>query len=129
MPLAVVRRTRAALLFAAVVAAGTFTASACARAPRRAGRGAPEPQAVTTVRVQNQNFLDMNVYVIQGGARSRLGTATGNSTTRFTIPATLVHTLSQLRFLADPIGGRGSPVSEEITVSPGDEVTLTIPPS
>lgn len=125
MPSFAPRRLRAALVLA--LAAGTLPA-ACARSARMTKGGPRAPQEATTVRVQNQNFLDMNVYVIQGGARTRLGTATGNSTARFTIPASLVHTLTQLRFFADPIGGRGTPVSEEITVSPGDEVTLTIPP-
>ena len=52
--------------------------------------GPPGGQAVTTVRVQNQNFSDANIYVLRGGVRSRLGTVTGNSTARFTIPATFV---------------------------------------
>jgi hypothetical protein len=35
--------------------------------------------------------------------------------------------MAPLRFLADPIGGNRAPVSDEIAVEPGDEVTLTIP--
>ena len=33
-----------------------------------------------------------------------------------------------LRFLCDPIGGQGLPVSEEIVVQPGDVVGLVVPP-
>lgn len=121
------RARAAAVLLSVALAVGTLPAAACARRSFKGG-GAPAQQERTTVRVQNQNFLDMNVYVLRGGVRSRLGTATGNSTAVFTIPPSFVQTLTQLRFLADPIGGRGAPVSEEITVSPGDEVTLTIPP-
>lgn len=89
-----------------------------------------EAQRVTTVRVQNQAFLDMNVYVSRGGGgRTRLGTVTGNSTAVLRIPRSMVQMLTALRFAAVPIGGRSQPVSEEITVSPGDEVGLLIPPN
>jgi len=72
----------------------------------------------------------MTVYVISGGQRIRLGQATGNSKSKFTIPAYLIgYGIQPLRFLADPIGGNRLPVSEEINVTAGDEVVLTIPPS
>ena len=87
-----------------------------------------EPQPVTRLRVQNQAFLDMTIYVYRGPQRLRLGTANGNSTTRFTIPATLLFGATPLRFQADPIGSNRASISEEITVAPGDEVTLLIPP-
>jgi hypothetical protein len=115
-------------VLAAALAAGAVSGAACARPARAGARGAREPQEATTVRVQNQNFLDMNIYVVRGGVRARLGTVTGNSTARFTIPVSYVQSLTSLRFLADPIGARRAPISEEITVSPGDEVTLTLPP-
>lgn len=88
------------------------------------------PPAKTTVTVDNQSFLDMTVYVLSGGQRIRLGQATGSSKSKFTIPAYLIgNGIQPLRFLADPIGGNRLPVSEEINVSAGDEVVLTIPPS
>jgi len=86
-------------------------------------------QAPTTLQVLNQQFTNMTIYVLRSGQRFRLGLATGNATTAFVIPRTLVRQqLIQLRFLADPIGGSGAPISDEITVSPGDSVQLTIPP-
>jgi hypothetical protein len=71
----------------------------------------------------------MNIYVYRSSQRVRLGTATGNSVTRLTIPANLLFGATPLRFQADPIGGSRSPISSEITVAPGDEVVLTIPPN
>lgn len=118
-------RSRLALLLLAVGAA-TLPAGGCYRSAK--GSGAPAAEQPTTLRVRNQNFLDMNIYVLRGGVRSRLGTATGNSTATFRIPPSFVQVLTVLRFQADPIGGRSAPVSEEITVSPGDEVELLIPP-
>ena len=94
----------------------------------KGSRSAPIPQPRTTVRVENQGFADMTIYAIRSGQRVRLGQASGNSTTTFTIPANLIFGATPLRFLADPIGGRRTPVSEEITVQPGDQVRLVIPP-
>lgn len=101
--------------------------SACA-SRSRAGRNAPK-QPPTYVEVQNQNWTDMTIYVFpgQGGQRIRLGTVTGTSTSTFLIPSHLVFGATSLRFLADPLAGSSNPVSEAITVTPGDTVTLTIP--
>ncbi len=72
----------------------------------------------------------MVIYLLQGGGgtRIRLGTANGNSTSTFTIPQQYVFGVSSLQFLADPVGGTRTPVSDQIQVSPGDQVRLIIPP-
>jgi hypothetical protein len=88
-----------------------------------------EPVPPTYLRVENQAYLDMTIYVYRSSQRIRLGTATGNSVTRLRIPENLIFGATPLRFQADPIGGSRSPISSEITVTPGDEVVLTIPPS
>ena len=101
------------------------TSAGCAGRSRQA---APEPTESAAVQVQNQGFSDMVVYAINGGQRIRLGLAAGNSTNTFTIPRHLIRGAGGIRFLADPVGGNRTPVSEEMTVNPGDVVTLTIPP-
>jgi len=47
----------------------------------------------------------------------------------FTLPADIVRSSPQLRFELHPIGGRGNPRTETISVQPGDQLELTIPPS
>ena len=101
-------------------------ASACKTFSR--GSDDAEQRQLTLLQVDNQGFLDMNVYAARNSQRVRLGTATGSGKTNFTIPPGLVTGLTPLRFVADPIGGRRASVSEEITVAPGDTVVLTIPP-
>ncbi len=91
-------------------------------------QSAPDPNAAATVEVQNQGFADMTIYALSQGARVRLGFAGGHSTSRLPIPAYLVQGGRQVRFLADPIGSSRAPVSEEISVEPGETVELTIPP-
>lgn len=118
-------KTLRALLAVAVVT-GSVATSACGGARAGGPRGTDPP---TMLQVDNQRFLDMNIYLItSGGARIRLGTANGNSTTTMRIPATYVFGGSEMRFLADPIGAQSSPVSQSITVFPGDNVRLIIPP-
>jgi len=102
--------------------------SACSRNPGSGASQVAQQQEQITVRVENQGFSDMTIYVIQSGQRVRLGLANGNSTAKFKIPRSMIFGLSQLQFQAHPIGGRGDPVSETITVGPGDEIRLVIPP-
>src|SRR6476661_6032251 len=117
------RARRAAWMFA--LACATLAAG-CSQ--NKQSDQAAEPTPVTRLRVQNQAFLDMTIYVYRGPQRLRLGVANGNSTTRFTIPSSMIFGATPLRFQADPIGSNRQSVSEEITVNPGDEVTLQIPP-
>jgi len=91
-------------------------------------RSAPDPQAETTVRVENRNFLDMTVYVLQNSQRIRLGMVAGLSTQVFTVPGYLVRGAGQLQFELHPIGGRGNPRTESISIRPGDEINLIVPP-
>jgi len=106
------------------LAAAMGFASACVTS---GGRQAAQDRPVTTVQVDNQALYDMTVYVIRSGQRIRLGLATGLSKTRFTIPQGILFGLTSLRFVADPVGGRSTPVSEEIMVQEGEEVVLRIP--
>lgn len=91
--------------------------------------GTAQAQAKTTLTVNNQNFLDFTIYLLSGGQRIRLGDARGNSRTKLTIPSQYLFGLTTVQFLADPIGARRTPVSQSISVSPGDEIELVIPPN
>lgn len=122
------RPLTARLLRVAAAALLTLAAApACHSTPETAGE-APTPEAKTTLRVENRRFNDMTIYVLRGTQRVRLGTATGNSTTRFTIPPHLIFGATSLQFLADPIGGTDTPVSQAIVVTAGDEIELQITP-
>ncbi|MGQ0648698.1 MAG: hypothetical protein ACT4P7_14150 [Gemmatimonadaceae bacterium] len=103
-----------------------LSAAACGGA-RQGSAGTAQP--TTTVRVENQSYLDMVIYLIAGSQRIRLGTAGGNSTTTLRIPQQYVFGVSSLQFLADPIGSNRTPISDTIAVSPGDQVRLMIPPT
>ena len=127
------RRGRMALTRMATVVAVAAALAAPVACMHRGERNPDDEQQAgpTTVQVVNQGFADMTIYVVSdAGQRIRLGLATGNSSQTFTVPRSMVNGgATTIRFLADPIGGTRSPVSDQLTVSPGDNVVLTIPPA
>ena len=103
----------------------TLISLACHR-----GAVAPiNPQAEVALNVDNQNFLDMNVYLIRGGQRIRLGTVPGLSKQILMVKPELIGYGTEVQVEVHPIGGRGNPISETISVKPGDVIQLTIPPN
>ena len=87
------------------------------------------PQAETALNVDNQNFLDMNVYLVRSGQRIRLGTVPGLSSRVIMLRPEYVGYGADLQFEVHPIGGQGNPITESISVHPGDVIRLTIPPN
>jgi hypothetical protein len=103
-----------------------FAGAACAHSSHM-----PEEAPLRTVlKVENQGFPDMNIFVLpETSNRIRLGTVTGSSNAYFTLPANVVRGTRELRFQALPIATPRGPVSQSIVVTPGDTVVLTIPPA
>ena len=77
------------------------------------------------VHVQNENFLDMNVFVVSSGVSRRLGTVSGNGAGDFKIAWSLVNGQT-ISLTAIPIGGRGSAGSGSLSVSPGQMIDFKI---
>ena len=123
-----VRRMLLRTLAAASLSLLPVAATGCASSQKEAGAEERPEREPTTLLVENRSFLDHNVYVLRGSQRIRLGTVTGSRNQRFTIPQNLVFGASSLRFQVDPIGATRQPISEEISVTEGDEVRLVIPP-
>ena len=102
----------------------------CGCGSTTAGMGtalAPVAGGVTVV-VQNQNFADVDVFVVRDGAVvTRLGMVNGESTARFPIDPSLFPTGS-LSLVARPIGGSGVARSGPVLVNGGQTVTFTIQP-
>jgi hypothetical protein len=84
----------------------------------------PRPDPIP-VHVKNENFLDMNVSVVAGGANRRLGTVSGNGSGDFTIPWNAANGQG-IYFLAVPIGGSGAAPSATLNVSPGQVIDFRI---
>lgn len=91
----------------------------------RKNEGKPPVERGAAVLVDNQDFSDMNIYIVRSGQRYRLGMVPGFGKRLFPIKPDFL-TASTLSFQADPVGGRAAPVTQEIEVRPGEEVVLTI---
>jgi hypothetical protein len=119
--------TRWSLTIASLVLA----LAACAKSPPPETGAAPEnaaTQPTTMLRVTNQNFYDMNVFLVHSGQRSRLGLATGNGlTSTFQFPSQWVVN-GTVRIVASPVGAQGREFTEPLQVRPGDVVEVTIQP-
>ena len=94
------------------------------------GNVAPvNPQAETALTVDNQNYLDMNVYLVRSSQRIRLGTVPGLTSRVIMLRPEYVGYGADLQFEVHPIGGQGNPITETVSVHPGDVIRLTIPPN
>ncbi len=89
------------------------------------GKKAPEPTAAAPwsgevpLQVINHHWLDVTIYVIHDGQRTRLGVAGGSAETRFALPARLLGVGGDIQLYGDPIGSSERAVTEVIVVQPG----------
>jgi len=114
---------RALKLFT-LLATALFATAACTGH----GKDAPRPHELTSVNVDNQAWLDVNVYALNGSQRTRLGTVTAHSARTYRIPDSIVGLGRELQFLVDPVGSTVQGTSFNIYVTPGTTVRLTVPP-
>jgi hypothetical protein len=79
-----------------------------------------------TVRVANYNWLDVNVYAVQGGTRVRLGTVTSMSSGTFQLPARFLQQSSSVRLMVDPIGSTEGYMTDGILVHGGQQISFSV---
>jgi hypothetical protein len=97
----------------------------------RHGRPAEEShaqasEADVTLYVTNHNYLDVIVYVIHDGQRTRIGTVTGSSAQAFTLPVRLIGQAHELRLYGDPVGSEDFALTELLVVHPGQSIEWTL---
>jgi hypothetical protein len=109
-------------------------AAACARAAGPAAAPAPMVGADDSspgsrsigVQVDNQNFSDMNVYLVSGGSRWLLGVVNGLTKATLSIPAGLAPADQRVRLTAEGIGGGSATTTPTLIVPPGQQIYWTI---
>lgn len=88
---------------------------------------APRAELAPTLRVANQNWLDIHVYLSREGEPLRsLGMVTSFTTVAFELPKEALHAGSALRIVAREIGGNRRYVSPELVLVPGAEAAVTV---
>jgi hypothetical protein len=96
-----------------------------AQEPPRTPKEKPNGEAVT-LEVQNNNFMDMHIYVMKDGFVRSLGVVTGLTTEELTIPEVLTLPGAEIQILAAPIGSRLSYLTDPIVVETGETVELML---
>ena len=91
--------------------------------------GSGEASREIRIEVVNDNYADMDIFVMGDGSRLRLGHVTGKTTATFTLNPNRISPSLGLRLLADPVGSRGAFLSDPETVGPGSIVVLNIHPN
>src|SRR5437870_12989819 len=103
--------TVSALLYVAVA----LDAVACHARPA----APPNPQAEIAVTVDNQNFADMDVFIVRtSGERIRIGMVSGLTSRILVVRPDLSGNSTELPFDVHPIGARTHPICETVAVPP-----------
>jgi hypothetical protein len=110
----------AGLLVLAAVGCGPSHTNQPAPANAEGGRSA------MTVQIDNQNFSDMNIYLLRAGQRVLVGQANGLGRTTLAIPTGLTPADGRIRLAADPIGGFGPITTPVLLVPQGQQIYWTI---
>lgn len=121
-----VRSAVVTLVIALLALAAASGVSGCARAGRGAALGNPiSADSGVTLVVRNDNFADVDVWVISYGLPTRLGVVMGSTSQSFALDATVARA-PDLRFVATPIGGNGRANSGPVLVQPGQTIDFRI---
>ncbi len=75
--------------------------------------------APTPLTVENNNWLDVVIFVFHDGELSRVGTVTAASSSNFFLPSWMIGMSRNIRLLADPIGSDASARTETLHIQPG----------
>lgn len=102
--------------------------AACSGTRRERGVASmDDPRAGSSVTITNQSWLQVVMYVERSGQRVRLGDVQSQGTRTFRLPSGLQY--GTIRFVADPVGSSNTAQSFDTSLSPGQSISLTIPPS
>jgi hypothetical protein len=82
--------------------------------------------APATVRVANYNWMDVNVYAVQGTMRQRLGTVTSMSSAVFRLPQRFLVSSENMRLMVDPIGSNEGYMTDGILVRGGQQISFNV---
>ena len=100
----------------------TLAAIACAG--RHHSQSEPTPDI--PLKVTNHNWLDVTIYVLHDGQRTRIGSVTGSSTQEFTLPGRLLGQSHQLALLGAAIGSPDYARTEVLNIQPGQYIEWTL---
>ena len=87
------------------------------------GFGGPRDESAV-VSVDNQYFGEMIIYIVEGNARTRIGSVAALSTATLTVPDQLIGVNVQLQ--ANPLSPGVGFTSQHLLIAPGSNVALRL---
>lgn len=101
-----------------------LTISACASSNSENFGFGGKPDGTASVSVESKYFGEVIIYVLNGSARTRIGTVGALSTATLPVPNELIGVNVQL--LANPVSPGASYTSEYLLIPPGGTVSLRL---
>jgi hypothetical protein len=111
------RRAITLMLAATLVLPGCFG---------RSGRNRGNGTGPVLIQVHNNNWADVVVYAVSGSQTMRIGDVTTGKIGRFHAPPDVDPTVRDFRIRIDPIGPRGTFLTQLISVAPGQTIFVTV---
>lgn len=103
------------LALGAIVAAASL--AGCSR--NESPEFVASPAEAIPLQITNHHYLDITIYAIHDGQRTRLGVAGGNAHTNMILPTRLLGMGRELQLYGDPIGSSERAITEVVVVQPG----------
>ena len=99
--------------------------------PRATSFDTDIPARQTALRIRNDNWQDVRVYMITGAGVStvRVGTVSAASSALIPIKGSVLQEIrsrGSIRFMLRPFGSRAGFATQVVLVQPGDEIRLTV---
>ena len=94
--------------------------------PDEQSRMADVPEGEIALNVTNHNYLDVVVYVLHDGQRTRVGMVSGSSSTVFFLPSRLLGQGREIRLYGDAIGNDTYAVTDILVVQHGQYIEWTL---
>jgi len=111
------------LLGVAVACAGAHPAPSPSPVPTTAST---DSKGRIPVQIDNQNYSDMDVYLLDRGSRVLIGSVNGLTQTTLLLPTGATTTDGRVQLQADPIGAVTPIRTPQLLVAPGERVYWTI---
>jgi len=117
-------RLQAALAALLLAAPACFVFNRGNKAARSPAYDVPEGEIALSI--TNHNYLDVVVYVLHDGLRTRVGTVTGSSSTVFFLPARLIGQGREIQLLGEAIGNDTFARTDILVVQRGQYIEWTL---
>ncbi len=82
--------------------------------------------APATLQVENHNWQDVDIQILHGGIRTRLGSVIGASDKTFVFPRSVMGDLGEVQLIAHAVGTAETITTEVIVLKPGTQVRWTL---